>query len=447
MSNDFHSLLSVFRDATSGSSDPDGGAPGGAPPSSGGRKRPRPAAAAAAREAATGATPPSPSPSSSDGRPSAARPAPLDPAAASDPNFSAPLLKARIERLLRVRQVRRSTKAAAASRGVDSGGGGTASPPKERGAKREFRVAICATIVDDFPHERLWRKWIDETGGDVALVEEGKADVVEVRASADLRVHAKNPERIRSEWLRSKLLPLTHRPNWNDVRVVRAMLSLLDAALGDEETTHVLFCTESCVPVATLKEVARAVLLDEACPWTEARDGIDAGPEGGENGKGGEVGRDGDAERSEGGRRRRRVDWDRSFADCYGRDSGRCTRFDEPIYLSIRNDLRTSGADNCWGTLRDSVPGEAIYKASSSHVPTSSPTIQPARLDLPRPQAHPLDSRPPVLSGRTRPLARPSDGSGPPRRCTYFLTALSLADAMEEGEGVCRRSLTHARWD
>ncbi|KAL7523152.1 hypothetical protein ACHAWF_000399, partial [Thalassiosira exigua] len=76
------------------------------------------------------------------------------------------------------------------------------------------------------------------------------------------------------------------------------MLSLLDAALEVEETTHVLFCTESCVPVATLREVARAVLWDEACPWMEARDRIDVRSEGGENEKDGDVGRDGGAERS-----------------------------------------------------------------------------------------------------------------------------------------------------
>ncbi|KAL7531573.1 hypothetical protein ACHAWF_003833, partial [Thalassiosira exigua] len=116
------------------------------------------------------------------------------------------------------------------------------------------------------------------------------------------------------EWLRSKLFPLTHRPNWNDVQVVRTMLSLLDAALEGEEMTHVLFyvqvvrtmlslldvalegeemthvmfCTESCVPVAKLREVARAVLWDEACPWIESRDGIDVGPEGCENEKDGQ---------------------------------------------------------------------------------------------------------------------------------------------------------------
>lgn len=110
------------------------------------------------------------------------------------------------------------------------------------------------------------------------------------------------------------MLPVSHRPNWNDVRIVRAVLSLLEAALRDGRTTHVLLCTESCVPVATLKETARSVLLDEACHWREGREGTEMGGRGA--GK-------------PSGDRRRRLDWDRSYVDCYGRDSGRCTRFDE----------------------------------------------------------------------------------------------------------------------
>ena len=113
----------------------------------------------------------------------------------------------------------------------------------------------------------------------------------------------------------SKTIPVSHRPNWNDVRIVRAILSLLEAALRDERTTHVLLCTESCVPVATLQETARSVLLDEVCPWEEANGGGDRAGMGKGAGNGSGKGR--------------RIDWDRSYVDCYGRDSSRCTRFDE----------------------------------------------------------------------------------------------------------------------
>ena len=88
------------------------------------------------------------------------------------------------------------------------------------------------------------------------------------------------------------------------MRIVRAILSLIAEAMKDARTTHVLLCTESCLPITTLKEVARSVLLDEICPWEED-------------------------EKSSEGQGGKSVDWDRSYVDCYGRDSPRGSRFDE----------------------------------------------------------------------------------------------------------------------
>jgi hypothetical protein len=126
------------------------------------------------------------------------------------------------------------------------------------------------------------------------------------------------------------------------VRVVRAILSLLDAALRDDRTTHVLLCTESCVPVATLGETARCVLLDDICPWEEeeavgappTRDGdgrVGGAGAGGGVGSGRRTSRRGDDR----GRRRSDPDWDRSYVDYYGRDSGRCSRFDEREFFDL----------------------------------------------------------------------------------------------------------------
>ena len=107
---------------------------------------------------------------------------------------------------------------------------------------------------------------------------------------------------------------MTHRPNWNDVRIVRAILSLIEAALRDEKTTHILLCTESCIPVATLKEVGRSVLLDEVCNWDE----MDSS----QKSSGEEMAKQSNT--SQNG-----LNWDRSYIDCYDRKSSRCTRFDE----------------------------------------------------------------------------------------------------------------------
>ena len=142
-------------------------------------------------------------------------------------------------------------------------------------------------------------------------------------------------------YYRSKTLPITHRPNWNDVRIVRAILSLLEAALSDDKTTHILLCTESCIPVATLVETARSVLLDEACIWEEEGEDVDQKKK--SSGESDMITR-----QKKQCKRNNELNWDQSYVDCYDRKSSRCTRFDE---------------HNCWDILKDSVPGEAIHKA------------------------------------------------------------------------------------
>lgn len=103
------------------------------------------------------------------------------------------------------------------------------------------RLAICLCVVDSLTHEDIWKDWIGV-----------KSDA---KVSAKLYVHAKSPESVRTNWAKSKLIGLTHRPNWNDVRIVKAMLSLIKEALKDDKTTHVLFGTESCLPICPLSEV------------------------------------------------------------------------------------------------------------------------------------------------------------------------------------------------
>ena len=279
---------------------------------------------------------------------------PLDPTSTTDPSFSAPVLKQRIERVLKIQQIRQST-------GVSSSSKSNAQDDVVFANYRsDVHIAICSVIVDQFPHEPLWKKWMEETGGAFSVdvvnskvsaaksngtsasedenctkedqkdgagkgTTEGKTDKEQndnkpknkyYTAHAELYIHAKNPEHIQSQWVKSKTIPITHRPNWNDVRIIRAILSLIEAALKkNEQTTHILLCTESCIPVATLKEVARSVLLDEVCPWEEkAEEGeLDIGDKIGELNS----------------HWQREVDWNRSYVDCYGRSSSRCTRFDE----------------------------------------------------------------------------------------------------------------------
>ena len=281
----------------------------------------------------------------------------------TDPAYSPSLMKKHIERILRINSIRESTSAAKVK--PDNKSMSNDSPDRY-----SMHIAICATIVQDFPHEPLWKLWMNETGGDITIntkteSNEKKAGVesnitnksFQINTSAELYVHAKKPEGIQSEWLRSKTLPVTHRPDWNDVRIIRAMLSLLEAALKNAKTTHVIFCTESCIPVATLKEAAFSILTDKPCIWEEKCD----------------------VSAIEQFFCTKSLDWDHSFVDCYDMNNPRCSRFDERklwifglliftlAVLELLNfslfEIAQYQLDNCWGHLRDAIPGEAIYKA------------------------------------------------------------------------------------
>jgi len=250
--SDFHSLLSTFRAATGADDD-------GPPRSSKGAKQDTDAA--------------------SDGRKPARS-----------------LLEATTE-LWRIAEIRRST-------GISAARSAKHQQPPASSSRPAFHLAICACIVEDLPHEDVWRAFICGGGGRTG---EGAAPPTET--GAELYVHAKHPSRIRSRWVRSRTLDRSYRPDWNDVRVVRAMLALLAEALGDARTTHVLFCTESCLPVASLEEVARVVVGGEDDDLFYPQ---------------------------------------RSFVDMYGRGSPRATRFDER---------------GCWDALQDAVPLDAVRKA------------------------------------------------------------------------------------
>ena len=281
--SDFHSLLSVFRDATEAPTDSARAKDGAA----------HTAAASSNNEPKNESLS-----KNTDG---------VDLTSTSDPSYSAPAMKAHVERLLRISSIRKSAASATKLETNSSSSGDQ---------RDSLHIAVCATIVQDFPHEKLWKKWIEETGGDISFSigstsSNDSSCRPTVKASAELYVHAKKPEGIQSEWLKSKTLPITHRPNWNDVRIIRAMLSLIEMALKDENTTHILFCTESCVPVVTLKEAAMSILMDKPCLWEENSNvsNLDTQISSNES-----------------------IDWNRSYVDCYDGNSHRCSRFDEREY-------------------------------------------------------------------------------------------------------------------
>lgn len=198
-------------------------------------------------------------------------------------------LKERTERLWRIAQIRRASSVSVANMHACD--------------RDDIHIAVCACIIDDFPQEHIWRAWIDTGMNKIDATEYHTTPVTKTRgkASAEMYIHAKSPSTIKSVFVQSKTIATTFRPEWNDVRIVRAMLALAKEALQEPATTHILFVTESCIPIATVLEVATELRNFKEC----------------------------------------------SFMDAYGGDSTRCSRFDER---------------QCWDILTPNVPHNAIYK-------------------------------------------------------------------------------------
>ena len=113
----------------------------------------------------------------------------------TDPNFSASLMKQRIERLLSIQQIRKSASV--------NDGKSISAPANntENATQASFHLAVCATIVEDFPHEELWKRWMTSTTIDIPNVYSNNSNNAEqttktISCSAELYIHAKHAKQI-----------------------------------------------------------------------------------------------------------------------------------------------------------------------------------------------------------------------------------------------------------
>ncbi len=108
-------------------------------------------------------------------------------------------------------------------------------------------IAFLFIIVDKFPHEAVWRRWLEAVPCHVYF-------------------HCKKPEAIESQWVRERLIAspggdiITYRPDWGSVELVRAMLALLRTALREESNRRFCFLSESCIPAVPPGEAAGQIL-------------------------------------------------------------------------------------------------------------------------------------------------------------------------------------------
>ncbi len=289
----------------------------------------------------------------------------------------------KIQNLWRKSQIQKSIRETTAARlKQQKAVGSTCTSSSESKRNKPIHLAICATIVSTLPQEQIWKSWLDQG--------QGKPSSENENMTASMYIHAKTPSAIpHNSWLKSKCIPISHNPNWNDIRIVKAMLSLIEYALKDDErTTHIMFVTESCIPIATINELAQ-FLREKGRTKVVDGDG------------------DGDDDDADGS-------WC-SFLDTYGRGSVRCTRFDEHACFQIKG-----------------VPEESIYKALPGWCLLTKKHAKQI-LDLPSQELDGDDLYP-----LFRDVWAPEE--------VYFPTALSLLGVLP-GKEIISKSIMWAKWD
>jgi hypothetical protein len=169
-------------------------------------------------------------------------------------------------------------------------------------------LALLVVTIDDLPYEHIWKAWCQ------TLSPSKKDDYF-----ISVVCHAKYPKKVKSEWLRQRLLVhspklgrgnsfmepefLTRTPNWGSIEITCAMLDLLRDGMkigrdtqedmrfaasrylvrrpnlpldvSDEQDDKIppvdqfLYISETCVPVATAQEVFDKV-QDTTVSWVNA---------------------------------------------------------------------------------------------------------------------------------------------------------------------------------
>jgi hypothetical protein len=275
-------------------------------------------------------------------------------------------------------------------------------------------VAVCACIVDSLPHEHIWRRWLypDRTppnnpnNGTCCPSPWNNLDADTTKTisySADIHIHAKFPRLIQSQWVKQKLISRSFQPDWNDIRIVQAMLALAEEALHNPSTTHILFCTESCIPISSLQDTIRMLLL---LPPTTPCTTDTADPAKGQNyyyfSMPSSI----------------RTCLHSSFLNAYNSsDPTKFTRFDE----------RT-----CWSKLSHIIPYEAIWKALPGWCVLSKKHM---KLVLDMPVKH--------LGGKE---LYPIFGTVWAPEEVFFPTALSLLGVLPSDEVIRNQSLVYSHF-
>jgi len=101
---------------------------------------------------------------------------------------------------------------------------GTIAPSNKTADSSQLNLGILVMIIDDFPNELLWRLWLRQTNNSTSDDKEGIQESPRVR----IWFHAKCPEKIRSPWVRERLVRgPTFKPEWGSIEITKVMAHML----------------------------------------------------------------------------------------------------------------------------------------------------------------------------------------------------------------------------
>jgi len=172
-------------------------------------------------------------------------------------------------------------------------------------------ITLLFLTIDDLPHEKIWRAWME--GSTTSSSGNSSIDTTTTcRSSVVVTViaHAKFPERVRSPWLRERLLTspgvrgqgtvsttatgvqeppiVTFRPEWGSIEITRAMIELLAEGVAysrkqqeqwNPTTTtttapspsdRFIFVSETCIPVVSLDTLVQEFFCGDTSSTTSS---------------------------------------------------------------------------------------------------------------------------------------------------------------------------------
>ena len=104
-------------------------------------------------------------------------------------------------------------------------------PIDSRPSNSEYNLGILFIIIDDFPNELLWRLWLEHGGvnnQNTASTSPTSTNNKNSNMTVQCWFHAKYPDRIRSSWVRERLVKsFQFKPEWGSLDLTKVMVHML----------------------------------------------------------------------------------------------------------------------------------------------------------------------------------------------------------------------------